>query len=315
MLAFILKRIGALALTLFVSSILIFGTMYLVPGDPAIFLAGSDKATPDQIEALRVAYNLDDPPAQRYIEWLGGAVQGDFGQSLQYRENVSHLLATRLPTTSLLVAYAGALILFGGLTLGLLGALRRGVVDRVILLLVSAAVATPVFVSAVLLLAVFAVGLGWFPATGAGEGFADRLWHLTLPAFALALCLIGSVARIARASFIASIGCDHVAVARSRGVPERQVVRRHVVRNALGPIATVSGLVIAGLIVTTTIVETAFGLNGIGSLLQVSVARKDFPVVQAISLLVVATFLVSNTIVDVLYPFIDPRVASWRSRA
>ena len=313
MVRFIARRLGALVLTLFVSSLLIFGSMYLVPGDPAIFLAGSSKATPAQIDALRTEYHLDDSFGHRYVEWLGGAMRGDFGQSLQYKEDVSHLLLTRLPTSLTLVVFAGLLIMVGGLTLGLVAALKRGVVDRVILLLISAAVATPIFVTSVLMLALFSVGLGWFPATGSGEGLFDRLWHLTLPAVSLALALVGAVARIARASFVESISRDHVTVARSRGVPERQVVRRHVVRNGLGPVATISGLVIASLIVTTTIVETAFGLNGIGSLLQTSVSRQDFPVVQAISLMVVTAFLLCNSIVDVLYPFIDPRMASWRT--
>lgn len=313
MILFIARRLGALVLTLFVSSVLIFGSMYLVPGDPAIFLAGSNKATPEQIDSLRSQYNLDDPVVTRYVDWLGGAVRGDFGQSLQYKEDVSQLLMARLPTSLTLVIFAGVMILVGGLALGLVAAMKRGAVDRAILLMISAAVATPVFVTSVLLLAVFSVGLGWFPATGSGEGLVDRIWHLTLPAFSLALCLIGAVARIARASFVDAADREHVTVARSRGVPERQVVRRHVLRNGLGPVATISGLVIAGLIVTTTIVETAFGLNGVGSLLQSSVARQDFPVVQAISLLIVAAFLFCNTIVDVVYPLIDPRMASWRS--
>lgn len=315
MLTFLVRRLGALALTLLVSSAAIFGSLYLVPGDPAVFLAGSTKVTPQQLDALRIEHGLDQPPVERYVDWLGSALRGDFGQSLQYHESVGHLLAARLPTTGILVVYAGVLIGVVGLLLGLVSALKRGFVDRILLVGTSAAVATPVFVVAVLLLAVFAVGLDWFPATGAGEGLIGRLWHLTLPAVALSLSLAGALARIARASFIEALGRDHVLVARSRGVPEPQVVRRHVVRNALGPIATIAGLLIAGLIVSTTIVETAFGLGGIGSLLQVSVARQDFPVVQAISLLVVAAFLICNTIVDVLYPFIDPRVASWRGAA
>lgn len=303
---------GSLVLTLFVSSVLIFGSLYLVPGDPAVFLAGSNKTTPAQLDALRSQYHLDDSLFQRYVDWLGGVLHGDFGLSLQYKESVQDLIASRLPTTLTLVVYAGLLILVGGFVLGLVAALNRGLVDKIILLAISAAVATPVFVVGVLLLAVFSVGLGWFPATGAGDGFADRLWHLTLPAIALALSLIGAVARIARSSFVENLHRDHVMVARGRGVPENQVVRRHIVRNSLGPIATISGLVVAGLIVATTIVETAFGLNGVGSLLQASVAKRDFPVVQAVSLLVVAAFLVCNTIVDMLYPVIDPRVASWR---
>ncbi|MEV6987062.1 ABC transporter permease [Sphaerisporangium sp. NPDC051017] len=315
MLLFAGKRLASLVLTMFVSSIVIFGSLYLVPGDPAVYLAGSDKVTPEQLDALRAEYNLDDPFLTRYVDWLGGVLHGNFGQSLQYKESVGHLLAGRIPTSGLLVAYAGVLILVVGLTMGLIGALNRGAIDRAVLVIISATIAMPVFVSAVLLLTVFSVELGWFPATGGGAGLLDRLWHLTLPAIALALSLSGAVARVARASFVDSVDRDHVAVARSRGIPERHVVRRHVVRNALGPVATMAGLVIAGLIVTTTIVETAFGLNGIGSLLQRSVAQQDFPVVQAISLVVVAAFLVCNTIVDLLYPIIDPRVASWRRPA
>lgn len=313
MVFFIGRRLGSFVLTMLVSSLAIFGSLYLVPGDPAIFLAGSTKATPAQLDALRTTYHLDDPFLTRYLDWLGGALHGDFGQSLQYKEDVGHLLLTRLPTSGALIVYAGVLILVGGLVLGLVAALKRGATDRAILIGISAAVATPVFVSAVLMLAVFSVGLGWFPATGAGSGPLDRLWHLTLPATALALSLVGAVARVARASFVDSLSRDHVSVARSRGVPERQVIRRHVVRNALGPIATISGLVIAGLIVTTTIVESAFGINGIGSLLESSVGRQDFPVVQAISLIVVGAFLLCNLLVDLLYPLIDPRVASWRT--
>ena len=224
MLAFLGRRLGSLVLTLFVSSVLIFGSMYLVPGDPAIFLSGSSKTTPEQLDVLRSQYNLDDPLLQRYVEWLGGVLHGDFGQSLQYKVAVQDLIASRLPTTVTLIVLAGILILVGGFVLGLIAALKRGIVDKIILLGISAAVATPVFVVGVLLLAVFSVGLGWFPATGSGEGFADRLWHLTLPAIALALSLIGAVARIARSSFVENLNREHVTVARGRGRSEERRV-------------------------------------------------------------------------------------------
>lgn len=309
MILFLVKRVGSLVLTLFISSIVIFGSMYLVPGDPAVYFAGGEKATPAQIAQLRAQFGLDDPPVERYVHWLTGALHGDFGISLQYREDVSTLIGGRLPVSAALIVYAGILIIIGGFVLGLWAALKGGMTDRSILGFTSAVVAMPSFVTAVILIGVFSVGLGWFPTTGAGEDGLDRVWHLTLPAIALALALVGIVARVARSAFLESMRGEHVTVARSRGVRESAVVSKHIVRNSLGPIVTLSGLVIAGLLVSTTIVETAFGLSGVGSLLRVAVTNQDYPIVQAISLLVVAAFLVCNTIVDISYPFIDPRVS------
>lgn len=172
----------------------------------------------------------------------------------------------------------------------------------------AVATATPTFVAAIGLLAFFSVGLGWFPATGAGTGLADRLWHLTLPATAMAIAAFGVLARVGNAAFTEELGREHVEVARSRGVSGAAVVGRHVVRNALAPMLTVVGLLFASLFVGTAVVETAFGLDGIGSLLVSSVSRRDFPVVQGIALIAVVLFVVVNTLVDMALPFIDPRV-------
>lgn len=313
MLRFCARRLAGSVVTLLVGSFLIFGSLYLVPGNPATYLAHG-RASPAQLAALDREYGLNKPFFTRYVDWLGDLLHGNLGRSLQYHEPVSTLIGARAGVTATLVVYAAVLILVGGLGLGLLAALRRGsLVDRTILTGTSAAIATPAFVTVVLLLAIFAVDLRWFPALGDGSGVGDRIWHLTLPAVGLALSAVGLIARTARSAFIDSLRREHVEVARSRGIPERQVVRRHVVRNSLGPVATVSGLVVATLLVSTTVVESAFGINGIGSLLDSSVQTLDFPVIQAISLLVICVFLVCNTLVDLLYPLIDPRVASWRS--
>jgi len=155
---------------------------------------------------------------------------------------------------------------------------------------------------------VFTLTLHWFPAIGAGSGFTDRLWHLTMPAVALALAGTAYVARLTRSATNEELGREHVDTARGRGVPEPLIIRRHVLRNALIPITTVAGLTVAGLIAGSVVVENAFALNGLGSYLVTSVEQKDFPVVQAIALLLVAAFVVVNTIVDALYGLIDPRV-------
>ncbi len=296
-------------MTLVVTSFLVFGSVHLAPGDPASFLLGGRSASPAAVAAIKEQYHLNDPFLVQYTKWVGGVVTGDFGKSATFRQDVGGLIAARLPTTLLLIGYAGVLILIGGLASGALAALRRGVVDRAVLVGTGVATATPSFVAAIGLISVFAVRLGWFPAFGNGEGFGDRIYHLTLPAAALALTFVGLLARVTRTSMLEELGREHVEVARSRGVPGSDVVRRHVLRNALGPITTVTGTIVAGLLVATSIVETAFGLSGVGQLLVSSVTVKDFPVVQAVSLLVVVTFVVANLIVDLVQPLIDPRLS------
>jgi len=195
-----------------------------------------------------------------------------------------------------------------GVVLGLLSALRKGRADTAVLATTTVGIATPSFVAAIVMISVFTLTLHWFPAIGAGTGFTDRLWHLTMPAVALALAGTAYVARLTRSATNEELGREHVDTARGRGVPEPLIVRRHVLRNALIPITTVAGLTVAGLIAGSVVVENAFALNGLGSYLVTSVEQKDFPVVQAIALLLVAAFVIVNTIVDALYGLIDPRV-------
>ncbi|WP_433356105.1 ABC transporter permease [Microtetraspora malaysiensis] len=309
MAGFLLRRIGGIAVTLLVTSFLVFGSVHLAPGDPASFLLGGRSASPAAVAAIKAQYHLDDPFLVQYTKWIGGVVTGDFGKSATFRQDVGGLIAARLPTTLLLIGYAGLLILVGGLAFGALAALRRGVVDRAVLVGTGIATATPSFVAAMGLISLFAVQLDWFPSFGNGSGFGDRIYHLTLPAAALALTFVGLLARVTRTSMLEELGREHVEVARSRGVPGSDVVRRHVLRNALGPITTVTGTVVAGLLVATSIVETAFGLSGVGQLLVSSVTVKDFPVVQAISLLVVLAFVTANLVVDLVHPLIDPRLS------
>lgn len=308
MAAFLFRRISGLAATLIATSFAVFASVHLAPGDPATFLMRGRPATAQTLAAIRAQYHLDDPFLLQYVKWAGGALTGDFGRSLQFRQDVGGLIASRLPTTLWLVGYAAVLILIAGLALGVLAALRPGLVDRLLLICTGAATATPAFVAAIGLISVFSVGLGWFPAFGNGEGFGGRISHLTLPAITLALTFAGLLARVTRASMLEELAREHVEVARSRGVPGAAVIGRHVFRNALGPITTVTGTVVAGLLVTTSVVETAFGLSGVGQLLVGSVTVKDFPVVQAVSLLVVLAFVVANLLVDLVHPVIDPRL-------
>jgi peptide/nickel transport system permease protein len=310
----VLRSLGSLVLTLLVVSILVFLSLHLVPGDPVSFLVQGRDVDPQTIAAIRAEYGFDQPLVVQYLRWIGGALHGDFGRSLQFHDSVGSLIASRLPTTVGLVVMAGIIVGVVGLAGGAASAIGRGrALDGGIQIVFSAFSAIPAFVAAIALVWLFAVQLGWFPAFGAGSGFLDTVWHLTLPSIALALTFIALVGRVTRSAMIDQFGREHVEVAESRGIPTGTVVRRHVFRNAIGPIATVSGLVVAGMLVSTSIVESSFGLSGFGSLLIQAVQRKDFPVVQAIVLIVVVVFVVVNTIVDLLAPVFDPRAAAGRA--
>jgi peptide/nickel transport system permease protein len=315
MLMFAARRLLGLVLTLLVSSFVVFAAVYLAPGSPIGFLTGGRSLSPETIASIKAQYHLNDPFFTRYWDWLTGAIHGDFGKSIIFRQDVGPLISARVETTLLLVVMSAVVIIVVGVTLGAVAALRGGRTDTAILLGGSVGIAVPSFVAAIVLISVFAVNLGWFPVFGAGSGFGDRLYHLVLPAIALALSSTAFVARVTRTTMRAELAREHVETARTRGIPERLVVRRHVFRNALIPITTVGGLTVASLIAGSVVVEQAFGLNGLGQFLIQSVNAKDFAVVQAISLILVVAFVVVNTAVDVTYTLIDPRVATERGLA
>jgi peptide/nickel transport system permease protein len=299
-------RLGSLAVTLLVASIAIYGALYLAPGNPATLLAGGH-ATPSVLASIARQEHLNQPFAVRYWDWLDGLLHGNLGESFLYREPVTSLIAGRVLNTVFLVAYASILIIVGGISLGLLAALRRRI-GLVITIGTSIGLATPSFVAAVILITVFAVDLRWLPVFGAGSGFTGRLAHLTLPAIALALSWLAYTAQLTRAAVREELGKEHVDTAHSRGISERHVVLRHVVRNAMIPITTVSGLTVAGLIAGDVVVEQAFGINGLGSFLVQSALDKDFASVQAVALILVTAFVVVNAIVDFWSLLLDPRL-------
>jgi peptide/nickel transport system permease protein len=304
----LLRQLTGLILTVLLSTVVIFGALALAPGSALTFLSGGRILSPQAKAALTAHYHLNDPFWVRYWDWLTGLLRGNLGTSLAYREPVSTVLEPRLVTTLFLVVYSALLIIVVGIVLGIVSARGPRWLDSSITALTTIGLATPAFVAAVGLTLLFAVDLGWFPVFGAGNGFTDRIVHLTLPAAALAIGAVAFVGRITRASVRRELTSEHVDTARSRGLSEFRVLRRHAVRNALIPITTASGLMIASLLSGTAVVETAFGVNGMGSLLVSSVGEKDFAVVQAICLIIVIVFAVINAVVDVLYTVIDPRL-------
>lgn len=300
------ERLISLVVTLLVASVAIYGALFLAPGNPATLLAGGH-ATPAVLRAIERTEHLNEPFLTRYWDWLVGVVHGNLGESFLYREPVTTLLASRVENTVFLVIYAAILIILGGVALGLLGALRRraGVVVTVA---TSIGLGIPSFVAAIILITVFAVNLRWFPVFGAGTGFFDQVHHLTLPAVALAISWLAYTAQLTKAAVREELSREHVETARSRGIRNRHVVTRHVLRNAMIPITTVSGLTVAGLIAGDVVVEQAFGINGLGSFLVQSTLQKDFASVQAVSLILVAAFVIVNGIVDAWSLLLDPRL-------
>ncbi|MFZ3562746.1 ABC transporter permease [Streptomyces sp. BH097] len=306
---FLGRRAAALAVTLLVASVVIYGALFLAPGDPATLLVGGGKPpSPTLLAEIHHQYHLDDPFVRSYWRWLSGIAHGDAGQSLSYKDSVTHLLADRTGNTLFLIAYAAVLIVVCGVTLGTLGGLRGGWIEHLTTVVTTTLMAVPVFVSSVLLIWWLSVGLGWLPAYGSGTGFTGRLERLTLPAAALAAAWIAYVAQVTRSSVRAERASEHVQTARSRGIPERLVVRKHILRNASGPVISVSGVAVAGLIASCAIVEQAFGVNGVGALLVQSAAKQDLAVVQAIALLTVIAFAVVNTAVDLATAALDHRI-------
>lgn len=309
---FLIGRAGVLGATLLVASFLVFTALFLAYPDPIPFLTRGHAVSPQAEAALRAQYHLDDPFLTRYFSWLGGVVTGDLGQSVLSREAVGSAIVDRAGTTLLLLAYSGLLIVVFGLGSGILAGTARGPLGAAARAVTRVGLAVPAFVVGPALIALFAVDLGWFPVFGSGSGLLDRLWHLTLPALALSLMLAAYVGRVTTVAVWEEYDREHVETARARGISERTILRRHVVRNALIPVTTATAVTVASLLAGAVVVETIFGLNGLGSLLLTSVLDGDFPMVQGVVLVCVAALVVTNLALDVVYAALDPRVAGGR---
>ena len=310
MFAYAMRRVLVSVPILIIATFVVF-MMVSASGDPLSELRTRNPPPPPrtfQLEAHRL--HLDEPLLTRYWHYITGVIlHFDLGTSIQYREPVTTLISQRIGVTVDLVLYAAVLIILFGVGLGLLAGLRRGAIDNTVVTVSTVLAAIPSFVAAIVLISVFAVRLGWFPALGSGSGFGDTLKHLTLPAIALAASAVAIVVRVTRVTVRSELGQEHVQTAVSRGIPWRLVVRRHVLRNAAIPITTVLGITITSLFALSAVVEQAFNLNGIGAALVQAALNKDFGVVQGISLLLVGAFVIANAVVDLLYAVLDPRVA------
>ena len=313
MLTFAARRALVLLATLFVASAVIFVVLEVLPGDPALLILGLE-AQDDTLAALRAQMGLDRPPLERYVAWLAGMVVGETGISHTYAVPVSELIAARLQVTIPLALLAFVISSLLAVPLGMFAATRRNRPgDYGVMAFSQLGMAIPNFWFGILLILLFAVALGWFPAAGFPgwqAGLGAGLWALVLPATALALQEAAILARVTRSSVLETLGADYVRTARAKGLAERRVLWRHVLRNALIPMTTILGLQFAFLLGGSIVVENVFALPGLGRLIFQAVSQRDIVVVRDVVMLLVALVVVVNFIVDIAYGLIDPRPRS-----
>jgi peptide/nickel transport system permease protein len=310
---FVVRRLAAAVVVLFGVSIVVFLTLKLVPGDAAYVLAGPN-ASAEDIERVRQSLGLDKPVPVQYVTWLGRALQGDLGRSLELHEPVLSLVLSRYGNTLLLAVAAMVFAAVTGILAGTLAALRpHTLLDRAVMLVTLTANSTPSFWLGLVLILVFSLTLHWLPSSGMdsarGDGGPfDVLQHLVLPAVTLGAISSALIARMTRASLLEVLTQEYVLVARAKGLREGLLVRRHALKNALLPVLTILGLQMGSLLGGAVITETIFSWPGIGLQLYRGIALRDVPLVQGAALVVAVSFVVINLLVDLLYSYLDPRI-------
>jgi peptide/nickel transport system permease protein len=311
MAAFLLRRLLGLVGVLLGMSVLIFGIVHILPGNVAYAILG-EFATPAAVAQLEVKLGLNDPLPVQYWRWLSAMMHGDFGMSIVMQRPAAPLIAEALGRSALLAVFAFGLVAMGGIGLGLYAATHRGrASDKVLTLAQFLLIAVPEFFWAILAVLVFAAWLNLLPATGyapLSEGVAKWASHLVLPVLVLACGLVAHVSRLTRSSMIEVLDSRYVLAARARGLPERKVLWRHALPNALLPAITVlaidAGLLIGGIVV----VETVFAYPGLGRLLVYAIERHDLPLLQVGMMVVTAIYALANFVAELLYAVLNPRI-------
>jgi peptide/nickel transport system permease protein len=306
--AYVRKRLILMVFVLFGVTILIFGMVHFLPGDPAMILLG-DRGTVENVALLREQLGLNRSLPEQYWIFVSGLVQGQMGTSLVFKQPVNDLVLSRVPITIALTVYAMSLAAGMTLVFGLLAAVNKGRwLDQIIRIVFLFILTTPSFWFGILLILVLSLTMKWFPVAGFGNTFEEHLWYLFLPALTLGLQLAAILMRNLRSQVILTMQSDFVRTARAKGLPDRLVLLRHTLRNALLSTVTIFGLQFGYLMGGALVVETVFAVPGMGQLLFTSITSRDYPVVQAIT--VVSAFLVIlvNLGVDLSYSYLDPRV-------
>jgi len=309
--AYIARRLLVTIVVLLLVSIISFTIMQLVPGDPAVVMAGL-AATNDQIQAIREQFGLDQPFHVQLLRWYAGIAVGNMGESITLGRSVTQALMERLPATIALASVAFVMTVVLGMGSGIIAAVRQNTwVDQAIMGVAVIGVSVPSFWLGLIFIIVFAVMFDWLPA-GGYVTFAEspRQWltSLLLPALSLALLQIGLLARITRSAMVETLRQDFIRTARSKGLPTWMVVGKHALKNVMVMVITVIGIIFSLMLSGSVVIETVFSIPGLGRLMASAILTRDYPLIQGGLLITAAMFVIINLIVDVLYAWVDPRI-------
>ena len=311
MTSFLLRRLALVVPTLFFVSVLIFGLQQLLPGDPALALAGEER-DPSVIAFLREKYHLDEPLPVRYALWVEGVMRGDLGESIRIKRPVLDLVLEKLPVTGELALFAMLFAIVIGVPAGILAAVKNNTaIDYGATMAALWGLSIPNFWLGILLILLFSVELGWLPASGfvsPAESLRQNLLTLLMPAFVLGNALAAALMRHTRSGMLQVLSADYVRTARAKGLTERRVVLRHALRNALVPVITLGALEFGGLMSGAVLTEQVFTIPGFGKLIVDAVFNRDYAVVQGVVLVTALAYIVMNLLADVAYVLVNPRL-------
>jgi peptide/nickel transport system permease protein len=311
MLNFLTRRLATIVPTLIFVSMLVFGLQQLLPGDPAMVLAGEER-DPNVIAHLREKLHLNEPLPVRYVYWLGGVLQGDLGESLRMQKPVTALIAEKLPVTIQLASMAIVVALVIGIPMGVLSAIAKGTAwDYAANAIALWGLSTPNFWLGIMLILLFSVSLGWLPASGYVSPFEDlkaNLASMIMPAFVLGNAIAAVLMRHTRSAMLQVLSSDYVRTARAKGLDERIVVLKHALRNAMVPIITLGALEFGTLLSGAVLTEQVFTIPGFGKLIIDAVFNRDYAVIQGVVLFTAMAYITLNLIADIAYFLVNPRM-------
>jgi peptide/nickel transport system permease protein len=311
MLHFLPRRLLQLLPTVFLVSVLIFSLQQLLPGDPALVMAGEEK-DPEVIEQIRRQYHLDEPLPMQYGRWIAGVLQGDLGESMRIKQPVAQLVAEKLPVTLQLATMAMLIALVIGIPAGILSAVRKGSAwDVGANVFALWGLSTPNFWLGIMFIFLFSVQLGWLPASGYVSPREDLMQSLAatiMPAFVLGNAIAAVLMRHTRSAMLQAMSADYVRTARAKGLYEPAVVLRHALRNALTPVITLGALEFGTLLSGAVLTEQVFSIPGFGKLIVDAVFNRDYAVVQGVVLVTATVYILLNLLADVLYVMVNPRL-------
>ena len=312
MAAYIVRRLMQAVIVLFIVSLIVFSFLHIMPGDPVLFMLGTTAPSQEVIDALRKELWLDRPLVVQYGHWLSNCIQGDFGKSILYNEEVTSILARRVPITIHIGLLSFILANLLGVLAGIICAVRRGkILDSVISTIANIGLAIPSFWLGILGIYLFSLKLGLLPVQGYTSPFSD-FWlntrQLIMPVFCLAIVSVAAIARQTRSAMLEVIRQDYIRTAWAKGFTERKIIIKHVLKNGLIPVATLSGMQLGVLIGGTVLIETVFNIPGMGRLIASSVMSRDYIVVQACALVIGVSVVLINLAVDIFYGWLDPRI-------